>query len=225
VALPRWLGHAQTMVDLRFRITSITSADGQEATLPQAGVTCIVGGNNAGKSRLLRDIVTSVSGSSQNYEDVVTLSHLELNKDSFSENELRMWLEGRFGPADERGVIPSWGSVTSNMSIVLGMAALGNLSALSNYFLRYVAASESVNFASGEYLPMGGDWGPFYKMYKDGSIVGQLSELSQTYFGDGLTYDRVNLNPRLRFGQIDRGIEIPRIDKPTLEYSAPWISR
>ncbi|WP_132435725.1 MULTISPECIES: AAA family ATPase [unclassified Rathayibacter] len=211
--------HARKMPDLRFRIASITAAAGQEAILPQTGVTCIVGGNNAGKSRLLRDIVTSISGSSSNFEDVVTLSNLELSKDTFSESELRAWLEGRFGPADARGEIPSWGPSTTSLNIVLAMAAMGNITNLANYFLRYVAASESVSFASGEYMPMGGDWGPFSMMYKDGSIVEQLSELSQTYFGDGLTYDRVNLNPRLRFGLVDHSIEVPRIDNPTREYS------
>lgn len=224
VALLPAFGHARRMVDLRFRIESITSADGQEAILPQAGVTCIVGGNNAGKSRLLRDLVTEISGSSHTYEEVVTLSAVALHRDSFSRDEFRNWIETRFGPANERGEFSSWGSYSYSLRDITPMVDTETLRGWADYVLRYVAASESVNFASGEHMPMGGDWGPYSLMYKDGSIVEKLSELSQAFFGDGLTYDRVNLNPRLRFGLVDSAIEIPRIDNPTKEYSDAVLS-
>lgn len=43
-------------MELNFRIADMTSNLGDEVTLPRAGVTCIVGANNVGKSRLLMDI-------------------------------------------------------------------------------------------------------------------------------------------------------------------------
>lgn len=38
------------------RLTGFRVSGGDEVALPRSGVTCIVGGNNVGKSQLLREI-------------------------------------------------------------------------------------------------------------------------------------------------------------------------
>lgn len=43
-------------MEIRYRVASVTSNLGDEVDLPEVGVTCIVGANNVGKSRLLKDL-------------------------------------------------------------------------------------------------------------------------------------------------------------------------
>ncbi|WP_146086450.1 ATP-dependent endonuclease [Rathayibacter sp. AY1D1] len=212
------------MGDLRFRIASITSADGQTVVLPQKGVTCIVGGNNVGKSRLIRDLHTKIHGSSSTYEEVVTISALDLHEDAYSKEELKSWIESKF-ERNEYNQYTSWGQTSRDWSALNMLAISGTgLSGWADYVVRRVGASESTSFASAEYSPHGGNWGPGRKLHLDGTITKKLSQLSLDYFGSGLTYDRVNLNPRLRFGLVDPSITVPLIDSPTPEHTAATLA-
>jgi ABC-type branched-subunit amino acid transport system ATPase component len=44
-------------IELRIHIKSLMANDETDAHLPNAGVTCVVGANNVGKSQFLRDIM------------------------------------------------------------------------------------------------------------------------------------------------------------------------
>lgn len=43
-------------------LTRLRSNIGDELAIPAAGITCIVGANNVGKSQLLRDVIALVRG-------------------------------------------------------------------------------------------------------------------------------------------------------------------
>lgn len=43
-------------MSVEFKYTSVTSSAGERVDLPTAGVVCVVGGNNVGKSQLLREL-------------------------------------------------------------------------------------------------------------------------------------------------------------------------
>jgi ABC-type cobalamin/Fe3+-siderophores transport system ATPase subunit len=48
-------------VIVEMAIIKLISRSGDSVTLPDVGVTCVVGGNNVGKSQLLRDLHAMIS--------------------------------------------------------------------------------------------------------------------------------------------------------------------
>jgi len=79
---------------LRYRLTQLTSNCGDSVTVPEIGVTCIVGGNNAGKSQILRDIVQVISNDEARPVAVTTLKTTQTG----STDESEAWLKDNSVP-------------------------------------------------------------------------------------------------------------------------------
>lgn len=219
-------------MNLRTRITGITSNAGDNVELSTSGVTCLVGGNNAGKSQTLRDIAALVQGPQMNS---VVLSKLELEKPTGpSHAEVEGFLKATAVPEPQQQVMPgahlrysplqgpfsSGGQMTVADFEAVFFADERGLGGTSPFFLQHWTAGSLVHFASsglghlGAGQPVGS---PMHRLYRDGDLEEEISNLAYQTFEQHLTLDRANLDIRLRVGRVD--IPVPPISHPTPEYA------
>lgn len=64
-------------------------------------------------------------------------------------------------------------------------------------------------------MPSGGH--PLMRLWRDGALEAELSNLSKQTFGVGVTLDRVNGDVRLRVGEVS--CDVPPLNRPTREYA------
>lgn len=206
------------------KITSVTASDGERIGLPVAGVTCIVGSNNAGKSRSLRDIVGLLSSSSVRTK---AITRITTHRDrSANVEQVEAWLEenaalDETGNSDSPQYRPTHGGVTATSESVLSgiartSAYMGHTAA---FFVWHASAGSLLNFATPGLgaLAMTSQAHPLARLFRDGALESELSELSRDAFGEGLVLDRVNGDVRLRMGTVH--IPVPPMNAPTLEYA------
>lgn len=220
-------------VNLRTRITGITSNAGDHVELSTAGVTCLVGGNNAGKSQTLRDIAALVQGPHMN---TVVISELELDKPAGATHaEVEGFLKSTAAPEPQQQVMsgahvrysPLQGGFHSGggQMTVADFQAIFHadergLGGTSPFFLQHWTAGSLVHFASsglghfGVGQPVGS---PMQRLYRDGDLEAEISNLAYQTFEQHLTLDRANLDVRLRMGRVE--IPVPPISHPTQEYA------
>jgi ABC-type cobalamin/Fe3+-siderophores transport system ATPase subunit len=75
---------------IRVRVENITSNSGETIALPESGVICIVGGNNAGKSQLLREIEKQLDEHGENVP--IVLQHVSVDKPELGIEEAEAFL-------------------------------------------------------------------------------------------------------------------------------------
>jgi ABC-type cobalamin/Fe3+-siderophores transport system ATPase subunit len=210
-------------IDARLRKLVTNCQD--DLVVPSAGVTCIVGGNNVGKSQLLRDVIALLE---RHDAITVVLSGLELDRQTFSLEEGEEWLRQTSIRQSEGGGMPD-----RYLPLVGGgaqIAAQGLWSAIHHgapntlgdarsFFCWLADAQGRVGLASGGGgMPMMGPIGsPLGRLYRDGDLEATLSQLSQSVFRRPLSLDRINGNLMLRVGKVD--LPAPPLDHPTLEYA------
>ena len=88
-------------MSMNFRVTEVRARNGQVVKLPPAGIVCIVGSNNAGKSQLLRDIVAGVSLPKP---ELVTISEVSIERPRPTRDECEEWLERNAIRVQERPI-------------------------------------------------------------------------------------------------------------------------
>lgn len=205
------------------RLTSLRSSGGEDLSFPRAGVTCIVGGNNVGKSRILREIDAAL----RTYDAVAaTFTDLVVEAPTIDLLTATTFLEEvgtRVSMPDGRPPEYSPPIGGANMS---ADAFLGNytwsgatLQGAAAFFCWYASAGSLGGVASASVGMPGMNSGgqPLMRLFRDGALEGALSDISSSAFGVPLTLDRVNGNVQLRVGKPD--IEVPPLDRPTVEYS------
>ncbi|WP_382304061.1 ATP-dependent endonuclease [Herbiconiux sp. UC225_62] len=210
------------------RIASLRDSQGSTFSFPKSGVICVVGGNNAGKSQLLRDIYASID---ENSARPVTFSDLQVTQTKGTIDDAAAWLEEHGERLrNEPGYGPSYvprhsrfgtNGMEANQNFVMWFKGTPYLGNAARFFVDHIPAGSLSQFASGS-IASDSSYGalntPLTAIYADGELEQQLSDLSQQTFGLPLTLDRVGVSIRLAIGEVD--VPIPPINRPTHEYAA-----
>lgn len=213
-----------SVMDLRFRIKTLHPKVGNPVEIPTKGVTCIVGRNNVGKTRLLNDIMNLIT---RRGTQPIVISHVEVEKtENLQSEDLEAWLEenhyyrtDRLG--QERTYQTSYGSnLTLPMFHQHWIQADPALDAAVNFVAWYSPAGHNINIATQAATSnpeLSGAPSNMQKLWIDGSLERKLSDLAYETFGVRLLMDRVTLpGGMLRVGQVD--IPRPGYNDSTVEY-------
>lgn len=210
---------------LKLTIATLISSAGDAVQIAPAGVTCLVGSNNAGKSQLLRDIEFMVSDPGS---EPVTLQSITGSRPLADADDVREWLDTGAGVSIEQtmGQAQKWTSVHSDIS---GQTVddfgfwfedrgrglyLGNI---APFFIHRAEAGALKEYASGVAYDGQQYKGGLTKLLADGELEQELSDIVESVFGVPLTLDRVNAQALLRVGK--PAVEAPPINRPTKAYS------
>ena len=210
---------------IEFRLKSLTSSGGETLDFPNAGVTCIVGGNNVGKSRLLRDIDAFIENEQAS---VVTLSSLEAHKPSVDIEAVETFFSiGATKVPLAVNQLPQYLPITSGGTALTTEMFLANyngpgptLRAAKSFFVWHASAGSLANAASGGigHTGMQGTNQPLALVFRDGAIEQALSDLAEESFGLPLILDRLNMDVRLRVGTVHVSVPplmLQRLSTPT----------
>lgn len=196
--------------------------------MPPGAVTAIVGGNNAGKSQLLRDIA-AVINDSQNAP--VILASLEVTRPTAeSEQAAAEWLDANMSRAPSQNGIPHWmpniggGAINAAQFLQFFSFGIGRrfpwMGPAAPFFLHSTGAGGLAGYGSGS-APVGqmgsGAMNPLGQVYRDGDLEAELDRLARETFGQGLLLDRANSEFRLRVGEV--AVPVPPLNHPTREYA------
>lgn len=213
---------------IRFTIDSITSNAADSVTLPPATVTAIVGGNNAGKSQLLRDISMVINDSEA---DPVIITELGVTRPTAgSEEEASAWLDASVTQALAQNGVSHWtpniggGSIRASQFFQFfnydPSRKFPWMGPAAPFFLHSTSAGALAAHASGS-APAGpihgGGTSPLGQVFRDGDLEAELDTLARSTFGDGLLLDRANAEFRLRVGDVS--VPVPPLNHPTREYA------
>jgi len=214
-------------MSIRFTLDSLTSNAGDTVTLPSGAVTAIVGGNNAGKSQLLRDIGGVVER--QEYEPVTIASMTATRPVADSETTAAAWLDANVSRAPSQNGVPHWVPNTGGNVIaarefhyyfqIANRPEFPWIGAAAPFFVHSTSAGALAGPASGS-APVGqmmGTTNPLGQVYRDGDLEAELDSLARRTFGQGLMLDRANSEFRLRVGEV--GVPVPPLNHPTREYA------
>ena len=135
------------------RLTALRSSAGDEIVIPRAGVTCIVGGNNVGKSQLLREIDGRLTSDQVNS---VVLNELRIEKAQFDDARAAAFLEavGVRTPSAP-GVRPSYTAVNGGQQMTVQdfvahyQSGPVQMIAARQFFVWYASAGSLLGLASG----------------------------------------------------------------------------
>lgn len=211
---------------LKVRIHSLTTSGGDVLPIPFQGVTCIVGGNNVGKSTLLRDTEAFLGPEGQ-YAKPLALKDLTLHKDPLEdEHAARAYLDAHAFRMPQQPSRPQTyqsplgaAQTTPDQLMLWYRDRPHGLGAVSNFFVWHATAGQLANSVIGGLgmigEPMVGS--PIARLYLDPSLEDELSQLARDTFGEPLVLDRVNGDVRLRVG--DPGVEPPNFRWPSVEYA------
>ncbi|HEV7951196.1 MAG TPA: hypothetical protein VGP24_15645 [Glaciihabitans sp.] len=206
-----------------FAIDRINLIGGESIPLQRAGVTAIVGANNAGKSTVLREVWEKLSHHRGNPEQPrIAVDSLEL-----------------YGPGSPADVI-SWIGQNSSF-VVQGTNAgfqraqmgiqhpsslvqswqhpLSELGYLASAFVFYGNAQG--RFGIGGAAEMRDSVGdppqhPIHYLQDSRPLLDEVSAVSRDVFGSPLTLDTLGRTLRLRVGEM--GMPVPRLDEIPVEY-------
>jgi ABC-type cobalamin/Fe3+-siderophores transport system ATPase subunit len=211
---------------IEYRISAITSRAGEEISLPSPGVTCVVGGNNVGKSQLLRELRQLASESDTS--GLLLIASATAVTPTGSEDDTRDWLEERAVRYDSAPGSPARYALRIGD---LGMSLadfhywvnsedsddpyLGNI---SRFFLEHASAGTLGSYAAGYVQPDGsGNNYALMKLRASGDLEAELSQVIREAFGYGVVLDRLDIETRLRVGGVEA--DVPPLNRPTLEYA------
>lgn len=210
-----------------YRFATITSSGGDEVSLAPAGLTCIVGGNNVGKSQLLRELVSSAVNGPEEQRHLVVRAVSAVRGVLSSVEEAESWLsEFAFSRAVEPGQVPrfagdpdSWGLTASTFRDYFSQESSSPLiHDAAALMVRLTRAGRLADYATGEMQRGMGDtksWG-IEKVYSNGPIGKQIEDLTLSAFGVRVILDRANVPTRFRAGTPN--VETPPLDNPSVEY-------
>jgi ABC-type enterochelin transport system ATPase subunit len=228
----RWV-RQDVGVDLKYRIASLTSNLGDVIELDAAGVTCIVGPNNVGKSKMLREIRRFLVAADDDHpvvlQSVQTLRPLidQLGPEKVAayrahaftpENDpdLAAWLmanAGTYGP-DYRGVVTytpkGGGSQVTPAEFFSGISGDRVQPNVAPFFLN--DSSVGVGQLSSSFQPMGGegelDASYMATLHRSREAEEQISAVFYEVFGENLIYDQATGFYGLRLGDVDTSLVV-----------------
>jgi ABC-type cobalamin/Fe3+-siderophores transport system ATPase subunit len=212
---------------VRYRINSLTSSGGDRITLPSVGVTCIVGGNNVGKSQLLAEIARSAQTDEASLARL-TISNIEVERPTGTVEETDAWLQERAIKFDmPPGSVSKYamrvgGTNQSAQELhgwfdsIQGPAYLGNA---WSFFVHHATAGSLASYAAGHLSAddLGTLNAPLSKLFRDGDLEEALTKATFDTFGQRLILDRVDVKIALRVGEIQ--VPVPAINRPTKQYA------
>ena len=192
------------------RVSTLTLSDGTNVQLPDTGVVLLVGPNNAGKSRILKDLLGLARDPSYT---TVALSSATFEK--ATPEDLPTWISTHIPTfikdGQERIAVEGWGEVTPT-DLINQWVGGTNLSVLTSIFVLHADGTSrltagnsqpSIDFESA--YPTH----PVQRAYQDPQLESLLDEESQIAFGLGVTVDRYGGSViALRLG-----------DRPTFEHN------
>lgn len=211
------------MSEPRVHIVRLIANDGSEAVIAGAGVTCVVGANNVGKSRLLREVRQIVQGQARTS---VVLDDVDIEKTDSSEQECEAWLiQNAVVHITESGSRVFQAPLEGSQRLALTAfhrAFTSNPNKLGEvrpYFVGLADIEARTQLASGALgtnedlfqLPH-----PFARIATIPGLEARFSEVSEEVFGFGITLDRISGPLRLRIDTVN--VEVPRVDNITEAY-------
>jgi ABC-type cobalamin/Fe3+-siderophores transport system ATPase subunit len=213
---------------LHVSLSAMTSNCGDEVELPSAGVTCIVGGNNAGKSQTLRDIASLLVNQQA---ATVVLKRIALRKPAgLTPEEAEQFLEAHAlrmppQPGQHRTYtsLMSGGAGAQPSHVAQSLAeAPDTLGNAWHFFFRHLTTGSLASWSSHGIghvgIPASGTPdSPLQQIFRNGALEEQLSQLSYEVFGEYLTLDRINMDVRFRVGKVD--MDVPPMNRPTIDYA------
>lgn len=199
------------------------TVDGVELNFPKVGVTAIVGGNNVGKSTLLREIDSQlnrnpISGSVPPKNLIVDAVDLDRNGDT---EALNTWLHEN---ADLReGSTQEYYRVGASVParLVKNQWAGETLGYLAPFFIHYSEALSRADMVKPvQQRPDIGSpaQAPLHLLQDDVSLLTEVRRICETIFRKDLTLDILSGDATLRVGNSD--VPVPRADAITKEYRA-----
>jgi len=205
------------------KILAVTTNTGDRSELPPAGVTCIVGGNNVGKSQLLRDIVMLL----ETLEGVPkVLTSVELTREPAPDlGTTEAWLRDNSTIVEQQtGIVhyqPMSGGPALTSQQFHGQIAQGGffLGPARSFYCWHADGGSRVTLGDGIGINVGmqNNPHPLAKVFRIGALEAKLSTVAKQAFGIGLTLDRVTGGTQLRLGEVVT--EIPPFNNPTKEYT------
>jgi hypothetical protein len=201
-------------------ISTVTVGDGNPISLPRPGVTLVVGGNNAGKSTLLRQMHARLTDSFDAYQLSVppVLTNQKIQKEGRIA-DVFAWLAAnahvdppnisRSGRSMHISMVRAvWGEIGKG-----GLDELGRMLALKldarTRFDMISPASRRADFTESPSHPL-------HYLESDLGLFNDLLQYSKNIFGEGVTLDPLSGSLFLRFGEVS--MEAPPVDAVTAEY-------
>ncbi|MDX6287730.1 MAG: hypothetical protein QOG53_3215 [Frankiales bacterium] len=216
------------MSPLRIRLSRVVSNTGDTVDVADPGLTCVVGSNNVGKSLILRECMARMSTMPGQQAVTRAVAEAVLTRDpaNLLVHDVEALVQSNGIPAGTTGSLepqysPPLGGTTMTVATTHGQLVQdpNALGGAIGYFAWLASAGSLVAQASGSMgTPgMAPDASPLGRLFREGVLEGELSQLALTNFETSLTLDRVNGNVHLRVGSVD--VPIPPINQPTLEYA------
>ncbi|MDP9936864.1 ABC-type cobalamin/Fe3+-siderophores transport system ATPase subunit [Paenarthrobacter nicotinovorans] len=202
-------------------IDRINLFGGQSIPLQRAGVTAIVGANNAGKSTVLREVSEKLSHIPGYHEQPrVAVDSLDLYAQG-NENDVISWLgqNANFVFRESSAGFHLGGNILPPSSLVMTWHSppteLGHLASSLIFY-----GNAQGRFALGSVAEMR-DVGdppqhPVHYLQDSKPLFDEVSSVSREVFGLPLTLDTLGRVVRLRVGEM--GMEAPRINEIPVEY-------
>lgn len=200
---------------------------GTEFALPPSGVTAFVGGNNVGKSTILREIIgqLSIDSGLPGYANVRILEDLKLSF-AGSASDAVDWMAAHASQSlDPTGMLRGFlhpqgpGVVVSADHVERHWAISDRLSILSPFMVHYSEPLSRAHAIEGVQMRQqisDPPTHPFHKLQDDPDLVSAISAISEAIFRKPLTLDRMSLTTVLRVGAVS--VPAPPIDAVTTEY-------
>jgi hypothetical protein len=206
---------------MRVRIEEIEVRGVGTLTLNTSGVTCIVGGNNVGKSQLLQDILSYLEAPERL---PVLLDSLTLVRETPTREVWDAWLESCTSRDDSNPPrytpVSGSGGLTADQIRSSYDSQPDRLLNARTFFVWYADAPTRVNLGAGVLTGRPGmapNPSPIAALWRDGELEQTLSDLAHRNFGFDLTLDRTNTEILLRVGI--PSVPPPPINRPTREYA------
>lgn len=211
-------------LEIKFRLTSAVTSGGDPIRFGERGVTCIVGSNNVGKSRLLRDIDSMLQ---DQQPTTVTLSRLIVNRPSVSHAGAKAFLE-RFARkveqhdvGSDRFVAPGGGQHVTVEEFVRFYNGFGPtaIPVVKDHLVWRSSAGSLPDEAGRSFQNVSLEdlvGNVVVQLFFDPDAEERLGELSRKTFGQPVFLDRVSGVLQFRVGEV--GVAVPPINRPTSEY-------
>lgn len=212
---------------IAFGVESLRLQSGEAVTLPESGVTAIVGGNNVGKSTVLRQIAdwSALASRSVGLGHPSLINELSIRKNG-SEADLAAWLEKHSTvvqpagqPVQARRTMGGDITVQHAVNLFAGTEGPDRVGALANFLVHYADAKQRfswVNPIARRQSITDPAQHPFHQFEDDPASFNTLSDISTAIFGRALTLDFLGGAVTLRVGIPE--IPAPPVDNVTPEY-------
>lgn len=207
---------------IKVRVASIRVNESKEIALPDKGVICVVGGNNVGKSQLLKEVENSFSYGNKNMVKKV-VSEVKLYKPTITDADVSEFLNANtiksIQNEKEIYTLIGDGSTVEKERFKDYYGGPDGFIGLNNFFVKRYGAGYLENIADQQLgVPMGSQVmsGLLMPVYNDSKIEREISDVSELAFNKPLTFDRLISGLRFRVGKLE--IDTPKLNSINQRY-------